>query len=171
MRKPPGGSCTSTVLPGAGIALCSEAAEPRGPFAFGRVITENRGRVLPLARIAFWFAATPASYYAGAAACRSCHPSEFQAQSAIAYSRALAPAISRGEPPGSPGRRRFKPAGAGARDSDAQRTLEQSDRLRRVHDQRDRVQPRGNTSGPCAGMVGANARAAPKTIHAGRVNR
>jgi hypothetical protein len=47
--------------------------------------------VLPLVPVSFWLAIA-AGDYAGAEACRACHASTFQAQSATAHARALSPA-------------------------------------------------------------------------------
>jgi cytochrome c554/c'-like protein len=46
--------------------------------------------VLLLPLLALWMAAASASDYAGAEACRNCHPGQFAAQSATAHTRSLA---------------------------------------------------------------------------------
>jgi hypothetical protein len=50
---------------------------------------------MPLTTILLWLAAISPSDYAGASACRSCHPSQFEAQTSSAHARALA----RSKPP------------------------------------------------------------------------
>src|SRR5262249_54855766 len=47
---------------------------------------------LLLAFVPWWLAATSVNDYAGAEACRKCHPAEYAAQSSTGHFRALAPA-------------------------------------------------------------------------------
>ena len=66
---------------------------PRRP----RAICSKLISVTPIV-LALFLAAAPASEYAGAAACRPCHPAQFEGQSAGAHARALA--RSAGSQPG-----------------------------------------------------------------------